>query len=130
MSSDLVQEITAPNGVKYKQPLGLFIGGEFVKSKKGNTISTINPTTEEEICKVYAAEEEDVDIAVAAARKAFKDPSWSDIATIERGGLLYKLAELMERDSKILATIETMDNGKPYTVAHNDDVGECINVFK
>ncbi|KAJ6256726.1 Omega-crystallin [Drechslerella dactyloides] len=130
MTGSLKQEIKAPNGVTYEQPLGLFINGEFVKSKAGNTISTINPTTEEEICKVYAAEEDDVDIAVEAARKAFKHPSWSDIETLERGKLLYKLAELVERDAKILATIDALDNGKPYTVALGEDVAECINVFR
>ncbi|EPS38750.1 hypothetical protein H072_7476 [Dactylellina haptotyla CBS 200.50] len=130
MASSLVQEIKAPNGLTYKQPIGLYIGGEFVKSKAGNMLETTNPATEEEICKVYAAEEADVDAAVAAARAAFKHSSWSDIETIERGKLLYKLAELMERDAKILATIETMDNGKPYSVALGDDVSECINVFR
>ncbi|EWC44651.1 aldehyde dehydrogenase [Drechslerella stenobrocha 248] len=130
MASSLVQEIKAPNGVTFNQPVGLFIGGEFVKSKSGSTLSTTNPTTEEEICKVFAAEEDDVDIAVAAARKAFKDPTWSDIEPIQRGILLYKLAELVERDAKILATIDTLDNGKPYTVALGEDVAESINVFR
>ncbi|KAF3310488.1 hypothetical protein TWF173_009487 [Orbilia oligospora] len=130
MSSSLTQEIKAPNGVVYQQPLGLFVGGEWVKSKAGNKIATINPSTEEEICQVYAAEEDDVDIAVAAARKAFKDPSWSDIETSERGRLLHKLADLVERDAKIIATIETMDNGKPYKTAFDEDVAGCIEVFR
>ncbi|KAK6527091.1 hypothetical protein TWF281_010283 [Arthrobotrys megalospora] len=130
MASSLTQEIKAPNGVTYQQPTGLFIGGEWIKSKAGNKLATINPTTEEEICEVYAAEEDDVDIAVAAARKAFKDPSWSDIETSKRGSLLHKLADLMERDAEVLATIETMDNGKPYSVALGDDVAECISVFR
>ncbi|KAF3183795.1 hypothetical protein TWF788_005523 [Orbilia oligospora] len=130
MSSSLTQEIKAPNGVVYQQPLGLFVGGEWIKSKAGNKIATINPSTEEEICQVYAAEEDDVDIAVAAARKAFKDPSWSDIETSERGRLLHKLADLVERDAKIIATIETMDNGKPYKTAFDEDVAGCIEVFR
>ncbi|KAK6349185.1 hypothetical protein TWF730_009936 [Orbilia blumenaviensis] len=130
MTSSLTQEIKAPNGVTYQQPTGLFIGGEWVGSKAGNKLATVNPATEEEICQVYAAEEEDVDIAVAAARKAFKNPSWSDIDTSKRGSLLHKLADLMERDAKVLATIETMDNGKPYTVALDEDVAECVSVFR
>ncbi|KAK6512402.1 hypothetical protein TWF481_001288 [Arthrobotrys musiformis] len=130
MSSSLTQDIKAPNGVTYQQPIGLFVGGEWLKSKAGNKLATVNPATEEEICQVYAAEEDDVDIAVAAAKKAFKDPKWSDIETFERGRLLHKLADLVERDAKIIATIETMDNGKPYTVALNEDVAESINVFR
>jgi hypothetical protein len=64
-SSDLFVELTAPNGRKYSQPRGLFINNEFVKSKSGETISTVNPSNEEEICSVYSAGPEDVDIAVA-----------------------------------------------------------------
>ncbi|KAK6333172.1 hypothetical protein TWF718_010995 [Orbilia javanica] len=130
MSSSLTQEIKAPNGVTYQQPIGLFIGGGWVKSKAGNKIASINPATEEEICQVYAAEEDDVDIAVAAARKAFKDPKWSDIETSERGRLLNKLADLVERDAKTIATIETMDNGKPYTVALTEDVAGSVDVLR
>ncbi|KAK6508492.1 hypothetical protein TWF506_010580 [Arthrobotrys conoides] len=129
-SSSLTQEIKAPNGVTYQQPTGLFVGGEWIKSKAGNKLATINPATEEEICQVYAAEEDDVDIAVAAARKAFKDPRWSDIETSERGKLLYKLADLVERDAKIIATIETMDNGKPYATALTEDVALSIETFR
>lgn len=66
---------------------------------------------EEEITSVYAADVEDVDIAVKAARKALKDPSWKDISSSDRGKLLLKLADLVEENSQILATIETWDNG-------------------
>jgi acyl-CoA reductase-like NAD-dependent aldehyde dehydrogenase len=55
---------------------------------------------------------EDVDIAVKAARTALKDPSWKDLSSSDRGKLLLKLADLVEENSHILATIETWDNGK------------------
>ena len=92
MSSDLTIELTAPNGRKYTQPTGLFINNEFVKSKSGEKITSINPTDEKEIASVYAAGAEDVDDAVAAARKAFK--TWRDIVPTERGELMLKLADL------------------------------------
>ncbi len=93
MSSDgLSIELTAPNGHKYTQPTGLFINNEFVKSKSGEKITSINPSDESEIASVYAAGAEDVDIAVAAARKAFK--TWRDVVPTERGGLMLKLADL------------------------------------
>jgi aldehyde dehydrogenase (NAD(P)+) len=60
---------------------------------------------------VQAATTEDVDKAVAAARKAFKDPSWRDMPGTERGDLLYKLSQLVEEHKETLATIETWDNG-------------------
>ena len=66
---------------------------------------------ETEITSVYSAGPEDVDIAVAAARKAFKDPSWRDISSTDRGDLLYKLSQLIEQHKETLATIETWDNG-------------------
>ena len=67
---------------------------------------------------------------MAAARKAFKDPSWRDIGGTERGELLFKLAALVEQHRANIATVETWDNGKPYSVAYNDDLGEVISVLK
>ncbi|KAF2786179.1 aldehyde dehydrogenase-like protein [Melanomma pulvis-pyrius CBS 109.77] len=128
--SDLFVELTAPNGVKYSQPRGLFINNEFVKSKSGETITTINPSDETEITSVYAAGPEDVDIAVAAARKAFKDPSWRDMDSTARGELLYRFAELIEKHRETLATIETWDNGKAYSVSLSEDLGEVIGAIK
>ncbi|KAF1958706.1 aldehyde dehydrogenase-like protein [Byssothecium circinans] len=127
---DLFVELTAPNGRKYKQPRGLFINNEFVASKSGETLSSINPADEKEICSVYAAGPEDVDVAVAAARKAFKNPSWRDLDSTARGDLLYKLAELIEQNKETLATIETWDNGKPYQTSLNDDLPEVSGTIK
>ncbi|KAF2254680.1 aldehyde dehydrogenase-like protein [Trematosphaeria pertusa] len=128
--SDLFVELTAPNGRKHTQPRGLFINNEFVPSKSGETLTSINPSNESEIVSVYAAGPEDVDTAVAAARKAFKDPSWRDMDTTARGDLLFKLAELIEQHRETLATIETWDNGKPYQVSLNDDLSEVIGTIK
>jgi NAD-dependent aldehyde dehydrogenases len=88
-------ELTAPNGRRWMQPLGLFINNEFVASSNGQTITSVNPTTEEDICSVYAATTDDVDKAVAAAKKAFRDPSWRQLSGTERGALMYKLADLV-----------------------------------
>jgi len=66
---------------------------------------------ESEIATVQAASPDDVDKAVAAARKAFKDPSWRDIGGTERGELMFKLAALVEEHKETLASIETWDNG-------------------
>ena len=64
--SDLEANLTAPNGVKYTQPLGLFINNEWVKPKAGDKIESIHPTDESPITSVWAAGAEDVDVAVAA----------------------------------------------------------------
>lgn len=108
--SDLTVELTAPNGKKYTQPTGLFINNEWVPGSKGDKIVSINPTDESEIAAVHAAEAEDVDKAVVAARAAFNG-AWRDTSPTERGDMLYKLSQLVEENKELLATIETWDNG-------------------
>ena len=67
---------------------------------------------------------------MAAARKAFKDPSWRDMDSTERGALLYRFAELIDKHRETLATIETWDNGKAYSVSLAEDLGEVIGTIK
>ncbi|QIW97589.1 hypothetical protein AMS68_003107 [Peltaster fructicola] len=129
MADSLAVELTAPNGKKFIQPTGLFINNEWVASSKGDKITSISPSDEKEIVSVHAAEVEDVDKAVEAARKAFKG-EWRDMSGTERGDLMYKLSQLVEQHREVLATIETWDNGKPYTVARDEDLGEVINTLK
>ncbi|CAK39976.1 aldehyde dehydrogenase [Aspergillus awamori] len=128
--SDLFTTITTPNGVKYEQPLGLFIDGEFVKGAEGKTFETINPSNEKPIVAVHEATEKDVDTAVAAARKAFEG-SWRQVTPSTRGRMLTKLADLFERDAEILASIEALDNGKSITMAHGDIAGAagCLRYY-
>ena len=68
---------------------------------------------ESEIASVHAAGEEDVDIAVKAARKALKHPSWKSLPGSDRARLMLKLADLVEEHKETLATVETWDNGIP-----------------
>ena len=77
-------QLKAPNGREYNQPTGLFINNEFVSAKSGRTITSIDPATEAEIATVQAAGEEDVDLAVKAAYKALKDPSWKLLPATDR----------------------------------------------
>ncbi|KIM92604.1 hypothetical protein OIDMADRAFT_62410 [Oidiodendron maius Zn] len=127
---DMIIQLTAPNGVTYNQPTGLFINNEFVKSSSGQKISTIDPTHETEITEFFAAGVDDVDIAVKAARKAFNDPAWKNLSSTDRGDLLSKLGSLIEVNANILATIETWDNGKPYQHALAVDIPMAANTFK
>ncbi|KAI5924851.1 aldehyde dehydrogenase domain-containing protein [Camillea tinctor] len=130
MSSDLSVQLTAPNGVKYTQPTGLFINNEFVKSSDGATIDSIDPATEEKIATVYVASTEDVDKAVKAAHKALNDPSWKKLSATDRGILMWKLAELMEENRELFATIDAWDNGKTYAEAYEGDLTEAIGVIR
>ncbi|KAI9807937.1 MAG: hypothetical protein M1825_005243 [Sarcosagium campestre] len=128
--SDLIAHLTAPNGRKISLPTGLFINNEFVESQGGEKITSINPTDESEIASVYAAGADDIDVAVVAARNAFRDTTWRDMASSERGDLIVKLSQLVHEHSETLATLETWDNGKPYSVALNEDLAEVVNTLK
>jgi aldehyde dehydrogenase (NAD+) len=88
------------------------------------------PSTEEEICSVHAASAEDVDRAVKAARAAFKDPSWKSLSGTQRGELMRKLADLVSQNAETIATIECLDNGKPYQTALAENVPEFVNVLR
>lgn len=111
--------ITLPNGITYDQPTGLFINGDFVPSRQHKTFEVINPSTEEDITHVYEAREDDVDIAVAAAKRAF-DNGWSTADPEVRANALFKLADLVDEHSETLAGIDSLDNGKSLLCSRGD----------
>ncbi|PVF93369.1 putative aldehyde dehydrogenase [Serendipita vermifera] len=119
-------QIKLPTGKNIQVPTGLFIDNQFVPAIGGGTFETINPSTEEVICKVAEAKSEDIDAAVKSARKAFKTTWGNNISGTERGRLLYKLADLMERDQQTLAELEALDNGKPVRIARDGDIVDSI----
>ena len=106
-------KVTLPNGKEYVQPTGLFINNEFVKAKSGKTFDAINPATSKVICEVQEAGDEDVDIAIKAARTAFEG-AWGELTPTERGKLLVKLADLIYENSEMLAAVESVNGGKVY----------------
>ena len=110
--------------------LNRFINNEWVKAVDGKTFETINPATEEVICSVSEATEKDVDIAVAAARKAFEG-SWRKETPEQRGKLLVKLSELIEKNADLLAAVEALDNGKAVGMAKIDVsmVAGCLRYY-
>ncbi|EPQ61365.1 aldehyde dehydrogenase [Gloeophyllum trabeum ATCC 11539] len=109
---------------------GLFIDGKFVDGQDGETIDVINPTNGKVITKVSAGTAKDVDIAVAAAQKAF-DTVWGlNCAGAVRGKLLGKLADLMEEHADELAALEALDNGKTFGWAKNSDVVASVGCIR
>ncbi|KAL7908429.1 Aldehyde/histidinol dehydrogenase [Trichoderma velutinum] len=122
--------LTAPNGVKWSQPTGLFINNDFVASSNGETIASIDPATEEVIVSVQAASAEDVDKAVKAAKAALRDPSWKQLSASDRGRLMTRLADLIEAKKEVFATIEAWDNGKTYQEALDVDLVEAVAVIR
>src|SRR5438445_9151954 len=104
----------------------MLIDGEWVDSVSGRTFETINPATGEVITRVVEGGKEDVDRAVAAARRAFESGPWKKMSARERGRLLYKLADLVEQHIDELAALETLDNGKPITDSRNIDLPAVV----
>lgn len=105
-------KLIAPNGRTYEQPTGLFIGGKFVEAKSGKKITAQDPATKSDIVKVEEAGIDDTDDAISAAEKAHED--WSNIDPGIRGRLLTKIADVLEENNELLATVETWNSGKPY----------------
>nr|XP_023019765.1 aldehyde dehydrogenase, mitochondrial isoform X2 [Leptinotarsa decemlineata] len=110
---------------------GVFINNEWQKSKSGETFQTINPTTGRPITEVQRGGKADVDLAVEAASEAFRFGSpWRTMDASQRGRLLYKLADLVERDASYIASLESLDNGKPYSNSYNVDVLGSVSVLR
>jgi phenylacetaldehyde dehydrogenase len=108
----------------------MLIDGRFVAAASGKTFPVYNPATGEEITRVPEAEAQDVDNAVAAARRAFDDGPWSRMSSSERGKLLWKLADLLEANLEEVAELESLDNGKPVSVARVADLPLAIDMFR
>ncbi|KAM4747904.1 retinaldehyde dehydrogenase 3 [Rhinophrynus dorsalis] len=109
----------------------IFINNEWHQSVSGRTFPVFNPATGKKICEVEEADKADVDKAVEAARAAFQRGSaWRKLDASGRGRLLHKLGDLLERDRVILATLETMDTGKPFLHAFLIDLEGCIRTLR
>jgi aldehyde dehydrogenase (NAD+) len=107
--------------VNLRSEYGLFIDGAFVKPQEGGTFKTVNPATEEVLAAVSAAGADDVDRAVAAARRAQTD-IWGPMSGAERAKYLYRLARVIQERARELAVLETLDNGKPIKESRDVDV--------
>jgi acyl-CoA reductase-like NAD-dependent aldehyde dehydrogenase len=113
------------------KPGKLLINGEWVEA--GKTFDTINPATGEVLTQVAEASAADVDRAVAAARAAFEKTgkgAWRSISASERGRLLWKLADLVEKNLEEFAELETLDNGKPIFESRYVDMPMVIDVLR
>ena len=106
----------------------LFIDGEFVGAEGGASLDVFNPATGEKISKIADASKADVDKAVAAARKAFE--SFRRTSVYERSALLNKIADVLEQNAEFIATVETIDNGKPIRETRAVDVAWSIEHFR
>ena len=113
-----------------ERKLKMRIGADWQDAASGRTLSFRNPATGEVLGEVPAAEAEDVDRAVRAARQAFDGSPWSRLRPRERQNLLWRLADLMERDARQLAELECLNNGKSAAVAQVMDVQLAIDFLR
>jgi aldehyde dehydrogenase (NAD+) len=108
----------------------MLIDGKWRDSVSGKTFATLNPATEEVIAEVAEGDAADIDLAVKAARKAFETGPWHKTDARDRGLLLNRLADLIEKHSDELAELETLDNGKPIRESRNADLPLVIDCFR
>jgi phenylacetaldehyde dehydrogenase len=111
------------------QPHQLLIDGKWVAAAGAQTFPVENPANGDTISQVAKGEAADIDKAVRAARAAFEGP-WSKINASDRGRLLWKIADLIEQNADELAQLESLDNGKPVTVARAADVPLAADIFR
>jgi phenylacetaldehyde dehydrogenase len=108
----------------------MLINGKWVDAASGKTFPTYNPATGEVLANIAEGDKEDINRAVAAARAAFDTGPWSKITPSERGKLIWKLADLIENHAEEFAQLESLDNGKPVTIARIADIPGTIDMFR
>jgi phenylacetaldehyde dehydrogenase len=108
----------------------LLIGGRWRSSALGNSFPVMNPATGRVLAHVAEGAEEDINRAVLAARRAFEEGAWPRMSPSVRGRLLWKLADLIEEHADALARIESLDNGKPLSIARVVDVPLSADIFR
>ncbi len=113
-----------------KTPKRMLIANNWVESVSGKTFEVYNPATGEVLAHVAEGDARDIDLAVKAANKAFRTGPWPSMSPSERGRLLWKLGDLIEKNLEEFAELEALDNGKPLTVARAADVPLAADLFR
>ncbi len=129
---------TATQAVKLDDSVSTFVGrkqkmlinGKWVEAASGKTFPTYNPATGEVLSNVAEGDREDIDRAVKAARAAFETGPWSRISPSERGRMMWRLADLIEKHAEEFAQLECLDNGKPLKIARVADLPLAVDHFR
>ncbi|RMH09879.1 MAG: aldehyde dehydrogenase family protein [Nitrospirae bacterium] len=111
-------------------PRKMLINGQWVEACTGRTFPTFNPATGDVLTHVPDGQHADIDRAVKAAREAFERGPWRTMTPSDRGKLIWKLADLIEAHTEEFAQLESLDNGKPVTVARVADVPLAVDLFR
>jgi phenylacetaldehyde dehydrogenase len=120
-----------PAVTKYvSMPRKNLINGKWVDAVSGKTFPVYDPSTGDVMAHVAEADATDVNLAVKAARKAFDEGPWPRMSPSERGRIMWKIADLIEKNAEEFAQLEAPDNGKPVTVARAADIPLTIDMFR
>ncbi|MEJ0093253.1 MAG: aldehyde dehydrogenase family protein [Methylocella sp.] len=107
----------------------MLIDGQWVQAQSGRTFDVFDPATGETIAKVAEGDKADIDLAVKAARRAFDTGPWGRMSPSERGRIIHKIGDLILEHADELATLESLDNGKPKSVARAADIVGSADMF-
>ncbi len=108
----------------------MLINGKWVDAASGKTFPTYNPATGDVLSQVAEGDREDINRAVKAARTAFDSGPWRKLTASERGKLIWKLGDLIEKYGEEFAQLETLDNGKPLTMSRGGDIPLAADLFR
>src|ERR1700730_15864178 len=108
-----VSQIPVPDFIKGPDPKGMLSGGELTQPQSAETFETVIPATGSVLATIASGGAADVDRAIAAARRAFEEPSWADMNPHERTLVLLRVADAIEANAEELATLESLDGGIP-----------------
>ncbi len=111
-------------------PRRMLIGGKWVSAASGKTFATPNPAAGETLAEVAEGDREDVDRAVKAARAAFDTGPWCRMTPSERGRIIWRIGDLIEKYTEEFAELDSLDNGKPLAVARAADVPLAADLFR
>ena len=112
---------------KNSRRFGQFINGKFVNQKDAKLIASLDPSNGELLANIEVASNSQLNNAVKAARKA--QPDWQSLGGHERAKVLYALARLLQKNSRLIAVLETLDNGKPIRESRDIDIPLAIRHF-
>ncbi|MEM8872888.1 MAG: aldehyde dehydrogenase family protein [Planctomycetota bacterium] len=123
---------TIPSVVKdfLSRPKKLLINNEWVESESSASFAVYNPADDSEIAQCPSGNKADIDKAVMAARRAFDNGPWTKMTASDRGTMIWRLADLLEKHADEFAALDALDNGKPLAVAAAADVPLAIDIFR
>ncbi|MDP7441580.1 MAG: aldehyde dehydrogenase family protein [Verrucomicrobiota bacterium] len=131
LETECMENVSAPTKTFLGREGKLLIDGKWVTSANGETFETINPATKQPICCVARGNGEDIDRAVASARRSFESGVWWRKTTpAERGRVIHRIGELIDKNGDELAELETLDNGKAVSISRAVDIPLSAEHFR